>query len=90
MDSAGSLDTSFGTYLRAVKERNTSLVPALFHRDIAALGDPRPAKDREQDTPEETRLATDIVAGLADDQAVLLYRRLTGVATGSVTDYLNA
>jgi dGTPase len=82
--------TLFETYLRAVKERNTALVPPLFHRGLADLGDPRSSKDRQQNTPDETRLAVDIVASFADAQAVLLYRRLTGVATGSVTDYLSA
>jgi dGTPase len=80
----------FETYLAAVKARNVALVPALFHRALAALGDPRPAKQQKQDTPEETRLAVDIVASFADGQAVLLHRRLTGVATGSVTDYLTS
>lgn len=84
------IQSLFSTYLRAVKERNTSLVPALFHREVAALGDPRPERDRGQNTPEETRLAIDIVASLSDGQAVMLHRRLSGVATGSVTDYLNA
>lgn len=80
----------FETYLTAVKARNVALVPPLFHRGLMALGEARPMKDRTQDTPEETRLAVDIVASLSDEQAVLLYRRLTGVATGSVTDYLSA
>jgi dGTPase len=82
--------TLFDTYVTAVKARDDALVPALFHRTLASLGDPRPEKDRAQDTPEETRLAVDIVAGFSDDQAVLLYRRITGVATGSITDCLSA
>ena len=81
----------FEIYLEAVKARNTALVPALFHRSLAELGLPRPeGKQRHQDTAAETRLAVDIVASLSDGQAVMLYRRLSGVATGSVTDYLSA
>jgi len=80
----------FGTYLTAVKDRNLSLVPSLFHRGLKELGEARPPRDREEHTREETRLAVDIVASFSDEQAVLLYRRLTGVSTGSVTDYLSA
>ena len=82
--------TLFETYLTAVKAHDYALVPALFHRELASLGDARPEKDRTQNTPEETRLAVDIVASFSDDQAVLLYRRIIGVATGSITDYLSA
>ena len=78
----------FGTYLTAVKDRDVALVPPLFHRALEALGDARPKAQRKQDTPDETRLAVDIVASFSDGQAVLLHRRLTGIATGSVTDYL--
>lgn len=80
----------FDIYLRAVKARDVALVPPLFHRGLRQLGAPRSERDRDQNTPDETRLAVDIVASFSDAQAVLLYRRLTGIATGSVTDYLSA
>lgn len=80
----------FQIYLTAVKGRDAALVPPLFHRGLTALGDARAADARMQDTAEETRLAVDIVASLSDDQAILLYRRLTGISTGSVTDYVSA
>ncbi|HEU0014678.1 MAG TPA: dNTP triphosphohydrolase [Longimicrobium sp.] len=75
----------FYTYLRAVMRRDRALVPPAFHLDLEELGGPRhittPAAD-------ETRLAVDIVARLTDDQAVMIYRRLIGVAPGSVAEIL--
>jgi dGTPase len=81
--------TLFEIYLGAINVRNRALVPPLFHRPLAKLGaSAETATRKSANTPEETRLAVDIIASFSDDQAILLYRRLTGVATGSVTDYL--
>lgn len=83
--------TLFDTYLGAIKRRNSDFVPALFRADVDAL--PAPAKldaEKRDATEEETRLAVDIVASFTDAQAVLLHKRLTGTAPGSITELLHA
>jgi dGTPase len=81
----------FGTYLTAIKQRNSDFVPALFRADVDAL--PAPPKlraDERNATEEETRIAVDIIASFTDAQAVLLHRRLSGMTPGSITELLHA
>ncbi|HYH83681.1 MAG TPA: dNTP triphosphohydrolase [Longimicrobium sp.] len=84
--------TLFETYLGAIKRRNSDFVPALFREDVARLVDsPEKADpDKREPSEEETRLAVDIVASFTDAQAVLLHKRLTGTAPGSITELLHA
>jgi dGTPase len=84
--------TLFNTYLGAIKRRNSDFVPALFRADVDELPAPpsRPDAEKREATEEETRLAVDIVASFTDAQAVLLHKRLTGTAPGSITELLHA
>jgi dGTPase len=84
--------TLFKTYLGAIKRRNSDFVPALFRDDVDQLpaAPDRPHADARDPSEEETRIAVDIVASFTDAQAVLLYKRLTGTAPGSITELLHA
>jgi dGTPase len=84
--------TLFTTYLHAIKHRNSDFVPAFFRADVDALPVPpsEPESDERKATEEETRTAVDIVASFTDAQAVLLHKRLTGTAPGSITELLHA
>src|SRR5581483_2203448 len=78
--------TLFEVYHKAAQERDAQLIPPAFRTQLRELD--------EGDTTVEslkaqtTRLAVDTVASLGDQEASLLYRRLTGVAPGSVADLL--
>ncbi|HZG43426.1 MAG TPA: dNTP triphosphohydrolase, partial [Longimicrobium sp.] len=78
----------FSTYLSAVMRRELDFVPALFRSEVEELGGSNCSGDR-QPIEQETRIAIDIVAHFTDSQAVLLYRRLTGAAPGSVVEMLH-
>lgn len=78
--------TLFEAYHRAVKNRERDFVPPPFRAEVDAL----PSGDQPDVAEAETRVAVDIVASLSDPQALLLYRRLTGTAPGSVTEVLHA
>jgi dGTPase len=78
----------FGIYLDAIRSRNSNLVPALFHDELEAMG----ARPRRKRRPKrnEIRLAVDIVASFTDSQAVNMFRRLTGITSGSIADLLES
>lgn len=81
------ITTLFNTFLDAIQkgEKGKPLVPPAFRKQLATL-----QEDGTDDLPaKQTRLAVDIVSSLTDHQATTLYRRLTGVAAGSVTDLLD-
>jgi dGTPase len=78
----------FRTYLSAIKRRDVDFVPALFRAEVEGLAEVD-GSGRHETTEEETRTAVDIVAHFTDSQAVLLYRRLTGAAPGSVIEMLH-
>lgn len=75
--------TLFLVYLKAVQDRDEALVPPVYHHELFRVqhgeGAPHPA---------EVRLAVDIVAGFTDNQALIMHRRLTGHAPGSVMELL--
>ncbi|ELS01992.1 deoxyguanosinetriphosphate triphosphohydrolase, putative [Xenococcus sp. PCC 7305] len=77
--------TLFTMYLEAIEEGDLSFIPVRFVREYIALG------DREQQGAdihqEKVRMAVDIVASLSEAEAVLKYRRLTGISQGSFLDY---
>jgi dGTPase len=68
----------FEIYLDAVNRRDMNLVPPRFQIELEKL--------TPSDKVAATRLTVDIVASLADQQAVTLYQRLLGTSAGSVTD----
>jgi dGTPase len=76
----------FRAYLRAIMHRDKGIVPATFHRELTLLEGRHHSKKPSQ---QETRLAVDIVAGMTDRQASLMYRRLTGIITGSIGDIID-
>lgn len=81
------IKTLFEIYLQAISDRDLSFIPARFVREFleteARLNNPR------QLSPEQTRMAVDIVAGMSEAEAVIQYRRLTGISQGSFLDSWN-
>ncbi|HEY0150794.1 MAG TPA: dNTP triphosphohydrolase [Longimicrobium sp.] len=75
--------TLFEVYLEAVQSRNRAIVPPHFHQELD-----RAAEVANGSHPEQVRLAVDIVAGFADNQALAMHRRLTGHSPGSVMELL--
>jgi dGTPase len=75
--------TLFEMYLEAIQKRDLSFIPVRFIREYQELC--------QQKSPiaelEKTRMAVDIVAGFSEAEAVLKYRRLTGISQGSFLDY---
>ncbi|MEM8720672.1 MAG: dGTP triphosphohydrolase [Cyanobacteria bacterium P01_G01_bin.39] len=81
------IKTLFEIYLQAISDRDLSFIPARFVREFleieAKLGHP------EHLSQEQTRMAVDIVAGMSEAEAVIQYRRLTGISQGSFLDSWN-
>jgi dGTPase len=77
--------TLFEIYLEAIRERDLSFIPARFVKEYLELEESESSSDKI--TQEKTRMAVDIVAGLSEAEAVLQYRRLTGINQGSFMDY---
>lgn len=77
--------TLFEIYLEAIERADLSFIPARFVREYQELLE-REVKG-EDVRPEKTRMAVDIVAGLSEAEAVLKYRRLTGISQGSFLEY---
>jgi len=77
--------TLFEIYLEAIERADLSFIPARFVKEYQELLE-REAKG-EDVRPEKTRMAVDIIAGLSEAEAVLKYRRLTGISQGSFLEY---
>jgi dGTPase len=75
----------FSIYLEAIEREDLSFIPARFVKEYLEL------KESEATgkaiAQEKTRMAVDIVASLSEAEAVLKYRRLTGINQGSFLDY---
>ncbi|MEM7736258.1 MAG: dGTP triphosphohydrolase [Deinococcota bacterium] len=76
----------FETYLQAVCEHNDHLVPARFNQELERLSTPRVNQIPSDDA---IRLAVDIVAHFTDAQALHMYRRLSGIAPGAISDFID-
>jgi dGTPase len=76
------ISTLFRAYYDSLNSENAAgaLIPPAFQLDVSSLFNGKPY------APTRPRLAADIVASFSDAQAGAVYRRLTGVSTGSVTD----
>lgn len=75
--------TLFEMYLEAIHKEDLSLIPIRFlkeYREICESG-------RNTIELEKTRMAVDIIASFTEAEAVLKYRRLTGISQGSFLDY---
>ncbi len=75
--------TLFKMYLEAIHNDDLSFIPVRFAKEYREICD-RQSKDMEL---EKTRMAVDIVASLSEAEAVIKYRRLTGISQGSFLDY---
>lgn len=84
------IETLFQSYRDAINDPKEAgrLVPGAFRRELELLDEP-PADGATSRGDRIARLAADIVASLTDSQASAVFRRITGVATGSVTDLLD-
>jgi dGTPase len=81
------IKTLFEIYLEAIGDRDLSFIPARFVREFLEI-ESNTASPVEM-TQEKTRMAVDIVAGLSEAEAVIQYRRLTGISQGSFLDSWN-
>lgn len=80
------IGTLFEAYLDAVCGGDTQIIPGRYRYILEQIDE---TKDHDGNpTRSAVRLAVDIVAGFTDQQAVLMYKRLTGVEPGSVGEYL--
>ena len=79
--------TLYSTYHDAIVGRDRNLVPPAFLKQLSELGGKGSTTSGIKGR--EARLAADIVASFTDNQAVTLYRRLTGMNPGSVSDTLD-
>lgn len=80
----------FEAYRGAINDPReaTRLVPGAFRVELQEL-DARPEPGAPTRDARVARLAADIVASFTDAQAVSLFRRLSGVAPGSITDLVD-
>lgn len=78
------IETLFDVYREAVKTEQFNLIPSRF-LDNGSLGELLTGEDRES---QKIRIAIDIVASFSEMEAILMYRRFTGIDYGSVMDYI--
>lgn len=81
------IKTLFEIYLQAISDRDLSFIPARFVREFLEI-EANLGKSSELNR-EQTRMAVDIVAGLSEAEAVIQYRRLTGISQGLFLDSWN-
>lgn len=74
----------FQIYKKAIENKENKLIPSRFLQD-GSLPKFLEEGDKSQ---QKLRLAVDIVASLSESEAVLMYRRLTGLEQGSIMDYI--
>jgi dGTPase len=75
----------FSIYLDAIESNKINLIPSRFIKNNSFQVF---FNDDEEESKQKIRLAIDIVASFSESEAVLLYRRLTGLEQGSVMDYI--
>ena len=78
------IKTLFEIYAQAISDRDLSFIPARYIREFLEIEER--LGDTEESSQEQTRMAVDIVAGLSETEAVIQYRRLTGISQGSFLD----
>jgi dGTPase len=78
--------TLYTAYHRAIRGGNLAVIPAAFDEAAAKV---QGIARKEVRRLAEARTAADIVASLSDAQANVLFRRLSGVTPGSVSDLLD-
>jgi dGTPase len=75
----------FDIYNSALRDEQLNIIPARFLR----MGSLNKLLEEGDSESQRVRLAVDIVASFSEPEAVLMYRRLTGVDQGSVMDYIS-
>lgn len=78
------IKTLFETYREAVDSGQVDLLPTRFVKDRSLDW----LSKSENPGDQKARLAVDIVASMNEAEAVLMFRRLTGIEQGSVMDYI--
>ena len=81
--------TLFTIYLEAIQNRDLSFIPPRFVKEYLDLSDRYSGNsqlERRKIAQEKVRMAVDIVSGLSEAEAVLQYRRLTGISQDSFLD----
>jgi len=78
--------TLFEIYLEAIGDRDLSFIPSRFVKEFLEIEENYGNTEMNQ---EKIRMAVDIIAGLSEAEAVLQYRRLTGISQGSFMDNWN-
>ena len=81
------IKTLFEIYLQAIGDRDLSFIPARYVREFLEIE--AHSENSQQLNQEQTRMAVDIVAGLSEAEAVIQYRRLTGISQGLFMDSWN-
>jgi dGTPase len=81
------IKTLFEIYLQAISDRDLSFIPARFVREFLEIE--ASSGNSSELNQEQTRMAVDIVAGLSEAEAVIQYRRLTGISQGLFLDSWN-
>jgi dGTPase len=81
------IKTLFEIYLEAIRDRDLSFIPPRFVREFLEIEEN--AANTTEMEQEKNRMAVDIVAGLSEAEAVVQYRRLTGISQGSFFDQWN-
>jgi dGTPase len=79
------VQTLFREYLDAISMKRYTLLPARYVKK----GSIDHLLDGNDTKLQKVRLAVDIVASMNEAQAVLMFRRLTGVEQGSIMDYIS-
>ena len=75
----------FYIYKGAIEENQIKLIPPRFLQD----GSINSLIGTDNTSQQKIRLAVDIVASLRESEAILLYRRLTGIEQNSIMDYIH-
>jgi dGTPase len=75
--------TLFAIYTEAADRQEGPICPARFRDDALELADQHGGK---LPSGERARLVADVIASLTDQQALLLFQRLTGLSSGPVLD----
>jgi dGTPase len=79
------IETLFDVFLAAAQDADLRMIPPLMHREVRRIN---ASGGKGSGVTTAARVAADIVCSFTDAQAALLYRRLSGVSTGSVGDLL--
>lgn len=74
----------FEIYKEAIEDNKTNLIPSRFVKD----GSINRLLEQGNESQQKIRLAVDIVASFSESEAILMYRRLTGLEQGSIMDYI--